>query len=159
MAACNVAYTKESDVENLEYQLNSVQKEEIIERLRGMGCRITKQRLLLIDVILENECSCCKEIFYAAQKHMPEIGMATIYRMINSLEDVGAIQRRNIYKVCNAEECEVEQCVIEMENEQKVELSKDALQQIIESGMRACGYRDLAKVTRIVKRNHVHIAS
>lgn len=155
MAACNVAYTEKKDAESLEYELKSVQKEEIIERLRGMGCRITKQRRLLIDVILESECTCCKEIYYAALKRMPEIGMATIYRMLNSLEDVGAIQRRNIYKVCTAEECEVEQCVIELENERRVELNKDALQEIIESGMRACGYTDLAKVTRVVKKNDV----
>ena len=155
MGACNAAYDEKRDVENLAYEIKNVQKEEIIERLRAMGCRITKQRRILIDVILEGECSCCKEIYYAALKRMPEIGMATIYRMVNSLEDVGAIQRRNIYRVCSEKECEVEHCVIEMEDEKKVELSKDALQQIIESGMKACGYTDLAKVTRIVKKNEL----
>lgn len=152
MAPCNVTYIEQNDKEKQEYQINSVQKEEIIERLRAMGCRITKQRRILIDVILESECTCCKEIYYIATKKMPEIGMATIYRMLNSLEDVGAIQRRNI-RICTAEECEVENCVVELENARKVELSKDALQQIIESGMKACGYTDLARVTRIVKKN------
>ena len=41
-------------------------KEEIIAKLKESGCRITKQRLMLIDIILENECSSCKEIFYKA---------------------------------------------------------------------------------------------
>ena len=43
-------------------------KEEIIAKLKESGCRITKQRLMLIDIILENECSSCKEIFYKASK-------------------------------------------------------------------------------------------
>ena len=42
------------------------QKEKILETLREKGFRITKQRKTLIDIILENECSSCKEIFYKA---------------------------------------------------------------------------------------------
>ena len=38
------------------------QKQIIIERLKEDGCRITKQRLMLLDIILEDECSSCKEI-------------------------------------------------------------------------------------------------
>ena len=33
-----------------------MQKEHIVETLREKGCRITKQRLMLIDIILEEEC-------------------------------------------------------------------------------------------------------
>ena len=36
----------------------------IISELKKNGCRITSQRKLLIDVILQDECSCCKEIYY-----------------------------------------------------------------------------------------------
>ena len=43
-------------------------KEQIIEKLKENGCRITKQRKMLIDIILENECSSCKEIFYKASQ-------------------------------------------------------------------------------------------
>lgn len=45
-------------------------KEQIIEKLKENGCRITKQRKMLIDIILENECSSCKEIFYKAPRQM-----------------------------------------------------------------------------------------
>ena len=41
-----------------------MQREMILQRLKEQGCRITKQRLALIDIILENECSSCKEIYY-----------------------------------------------------------------------------------------------
>ena len=74
-------------------------KEQIIEKLKENGCRITKQRLMLIDIILENDCSSCKEIFYKASKTDNRIGVATVYRMINALEEIGAISRKNMYRV------------------------------------------------------------
>ena len=45
----------------------------IISELKKNGCRITNQRKLLIDVILQDECSCCKEIYYKAAKRDPSI--------------------------------------------------------------------------------------
>ena len=75
------------------------QKQIIIEWLKEDGCRITKQRLMLLDIILEDECSSCKEIYYRASKKDPSIGTATVYRMINTLEDIGAISRKNMYKI------------------------------------------------------------
>lgn len=74
-------------------------REEIIQKLRARGCRITKQRLTILDIILEGDCSSCKEIHYKASKLDPGIGMATVYRMVNSLEEIGAITRKNIYLV------------------------------------------------------------
>lgn len=76
-----------------------MQREIILQRLKEQGCRITKQRLALIDIILENECSSCKEIYYKAVRMDEKIGIATVYRMINMLEEIGAISRRNMYKV------------------------------------------------------------
>ena len=70
----------------------------IISELKKNGCRITSQRKLLIDVILQDECSCCKEIYYKAAKKDSSIGTATVYRMINTLEDIGVISRRSIYE-------------------------------------------------------------
>ena len=65
-----------------------MQREIIIEKLRERGCRITKQRLTLLDIILKNECSSCKEIFYMASKVDERIGAATVYRMVNVLEEI-----------------------------------------------------------------------
>lgn len=75
------------------------QKEEVLNRLRQRGMRITKQRKLLLDIILEENCSCCKEIYYKASQLDSNIGTATIYRMINTLEDIGAIHRSNMFKI------------------------------------------------------------
>ena len=49
-------------------QQGNMQKEAILNRLRQRGCRITKQRMLLLDIILDEECSSCKEIYYKASK-------------------------------------------------------------------------------------------
>lgn len=76
-----------------------LQKEIIIQKLKEEGCRITRQRLMLLDIILEKDCSCCKEIYYQASRIDPGIGAATVYRMINTLEKIGAINRKNMYKI------------------------------------------------------------
>ena len=34
---------------------HSMQREEILKKLREQGCRITKQRQLLLDIILQEE--------------------------------------------------------------------------------------------------------
>ena len=53
---------EEKAYENQEaYQRTQMQKDMIFERLREQGCRITRQRQLILDIILEEECSCCKE--------------------------------------------------------------------------------------------------
>ena len=85
------------------------QKQIIIERLKEDGCRITKQRLMLLDIILEDECSSCKEIYYRASKKDPSIGTATVsydqyvrrYRCNQSekyVQNQCIIRRRSAYK-------------------------------------------------------------
>ncbi|MFQ9933667.1 MAG: transcriptional repressor [Lachnospiraceae bacterium] len=69
---------------------------EIIDRLKDKGLRITNQRKILIDTILENECSSSKEIYYCAIKKDPNIGMATVYRMIKLLEEEDILERRKL---------------------------------------------------------------
>ena len=81
------------------YQRTKMQRDNIIQRLKERGCRITKQRLMLLDVILEEDCSCCKEIYYKASKKDEKIGTATVYRMVNTLEEIGAISRNGL-KAC-----------------------------------------------------------
>ena len=81
------------------YERTQMQREIVIQRLKEQGCRITKRRMVLLDIILNENCSSCKEIYYKASKIDPKIGTATVYRMINTLEEIGAISRRNMYKI------------------------------------------------------------
>lgn len=133
------------------YQRTKMQKEIIIERLRERGCRITKQRLVLLDIILDEECSCCKEIYYKASKLDKRIGSATVYRMINTLEEIGAINRKNMYKIACGRDCTMENaCKVELDDDTILELSATKWHQIIQSGLAACGYVNGQKVKSVV---------
>ena len=80
------------------------QKQKIIEKLKLNGCRITKQRMQILDVILENRCTSCKEIFYRASALDSGIGIATVYRMVNALEEIGVLSRRIVYEAAEFSE-------------------------------------------------------
>ena len=81
-----------------------MQREMIIQKLKESGCRITKQRLMLLDIILEEDCSCCKEIYFKASKVDPKIGVATVYRMVNAMEDIGAIKCMRGFQLAGSEQ-------------------------------------------------------
>ena len=74
-------------------------KNTILEQLRNRGCRITKQREVLIDIILEENCTSCKEIYFLAVKRDSKIGMATVYRMVRTLEEIQAIKPKAFYPI------------------------------------------------------------
>lgn len=45
-----------------------MQKEMVLQSLKENGCRITKQRKILLDIILQEECACCKEIYRTVEE-------------------------------------------------------------------------------------------
>ncbi len=136
------------------YQRTKMQKDNIIQRLKERGCRVTKQRLMLLDIILEEDCSCCKEIYYKASKKDEKIGTATVYRMVNTLEEIGAISRKNMYRINCAECCECEHaCTIELEDDTVIELSSTKWNQIIQSGLKACGYLEGQRVRSVIAKS------
>lgn len=53
------------------------QKEQVIHEFQKRGKRITGQREMLLDVILEGNWSSCKDVYYEARKRDPKLGMAT----------------------------------------------------------------------------------
>ena len=126
-------------------------KEQIIEKLKENGRRITKQRRMLIDIILENDCSSCKEIYYKALKADEKIGVATVYRMINALEEIGAISRKNMYKVECSEDCgaEGEGCRIVLDDYTTCHLSPGNWNKVVREGMRRYGYLKDQKIMEI----------
>lgn len=130
-----------------------MQKELVVETLKNQGYRITKQRLMLLDVILGEECSSCKEIYYKASKLDHKIGTATVYRMINTLEEIGVISRKNMYRIACGRECEVENaCIIELDNGVKIQLTGTQWNRVIQAGLHACGYPEGANVRSVVAR-------
>ena len=133
------------------FHRSEMQKEIVIQKLREQGCRITRQRQMLLDVILQEECASCKEIYYKAAAIDPGIGTATIYRMVNLLEEIGAISRKNMYRISCGMNCEKENaCRIEQDDQTVYQLSAQNWYKVISEGLRACGYMEGQKVTSVL---------
>ncbi len=118
----------------------------IIEKLKERGLRITRQRRILLDIILEGECSCCKEIYYRASALDRRSGVATVYRMINTLESIGAISRKNMYRVaCSTKGA----CTVELDDDTICHLSGQKLNEVI--------LADFGPAERSMSRISVHL--
>ena len=124
------ALQRQENCKEPNYQRTRMQKDVVIQELKKRGCRITKQRRMLLEVILENECSCCKEIYYNASRLDPGIGSATVYRMVNLLEEIGV-------------------CTIELDDNTVQKLSKDSFNNVVLTGLKACGYIDKQEIERM----------
>lgn len=73
--------------------------DEMIQELKNRGKRITKQRKIMVEVIASKKAGDFKEIYCEISKKDPTIGQATVYRMLLTLEEIGAIQRVQGYVV------------------------------------------------------------
>ena len=105
------------DVAN--FHRTEMQKELVIQKLRETGCRITKQRQILLDVIL--------------------------------LEEIGAISRKNMYRISCCMNCDKEDaCTIELDNHTVCRLSAQNWYKVISEGLRACGYVESQNVTKVM---------
>ncbi|MCR5415906.1 MAG: transcriptional repressor [Pseudobutyrivibrio sp.] len=143
------------------------QRDVIIQQLRDSGFRITKQRLIILDTILGGDISCVKEIYREAVKKDKNIGSATVYRMVNTLEDLGVINRKNMYQVdcSNCErDCKVDVCdgecmgdcpeceskvVVTLDDDSKLVLDRDDLAILLQAGLQATGRVNNQKITRL----------
>ena len=72
---------------------------DMLQELKNRGKRITKQRKLMVEVIADKKVGDFKEIYFEISKKDPGIGQATVYRMLLTLEEIGAIQRVQGYVV------------------------------------------------------------
>ena len=127
--------------EHVHYLKKDVHREMIVQKLHEKGCRITKQRQILLDIILEEDCTSCKEMYYRANAVDSSIGMATVYRMVRVLEEIGVFSRNNLYKISCCTECNKENsCVIEFEDNTYCRLSAAAWREVISQGLKVCGY-------------------
>ena len=143
------------------------QRDQIIQQLRESGCRITKQRLVILDIILNGEPSCVKEIYREAVKIDKNIGTATVYRMVNTLEEIGVINRKNMYQVdcstceirCEDNDCDsncVGQCaacetrvVVTLDDDTKIVIDRAELQELLQAGLEAKGRINNQKISRL----------
>lgn len=150
MATQQCTCSNKDTLDRRSYHRSKMQKERIIEKLKESGCRITKQRLLILDIILGQECSCCKEIYYQASKIDQNIGKATIYRMVNTLEEIGAINRSNMYKVLySGESNDDSQYTVTLDDGVIHHVSAKKWNDIIIAGLTSFGYVNGQQITSV----------
>lgn len=144
----------------MNYQRTEMQKEQILLKLKEQGYRITRQRKVLLETILQGECSSCKEIYINAKKEDKKLGMATVYRMLRLLEEIGAISRVSSFQLSFYSDGGTESsifsqgekqtsCIIELDDHTIYRFCMQDWVKVITNGLRACGYLKQQKVVRI----------
>lgn len=136
-----------------QYRTQNMDKAAILKLLKKKGCRITRQRELLLDIILQGNCTSCKEVYFIASKKDGSIGLATIYRLVNLLEEIGTLRWRSEYQICEPECQKLENCYVELEDASRIELHSERLKEVLERGMETCGYTDGKRVKHVLVRN------
>lgn len=121
--------------------INKLQREKVIERLREEGYRITKQRILIVDTLLEHRFECKKAVCYYVQQKDPSIGMATVYRFLQVLEQMEVLKPESSYMVQVEEKlCQEQKCAVFMSNNKKIVLKYSEWKQAIISLLEKKGY-------------------
>lgn len=151
-------------------------EEQILKKLKDSGFRITKKRIILLHIVLNEECTSCKELFIKARKCNLEIGLATIYRFVNTLEDIGILKRKNIQTMLpyntNAPFYEVQkelnqtkkvnhqvtlitsnsELSIVLADQTTYRLSESEWKKVLESGLSACGFSVHKNIATVMMR-------
>lgn len=77
--------------------------ENLKERLKEKGYKLTTQRRVILDVIIENQGQHLnpEEIYDRVKDKYPEIGLATVYRTLQLLDDLNIIHKLNFNDGCS----------------------------------------------------------
>ena len=74
-----------------------VTKERLRELLHEAGCRVTAQRVLLLQLLHDCESHVgADDLYHMARTHDPHLSLSTIYRTLNSLKQVGLVHELHL---------------------------------------------------------------
>ena len=76
--------------------MNDSPSPDVVSRLRSSGKRITPERKLLLRIIERHAHLDAEEIHQIAQRDRPQIGLATVYRTLTLLKDLGIVQTTDL---------------------------------------------------------------
>lgn len=81
----------------------NIDMNELKENLKQKGYKLTPQRRSIVDIIIEKEGEhlTAEEIYDEVKKICPEIGLATVYRTVLLLEEVGVICKLDLSDGCS----------------------------------------------------------
>lgn len=127
-------------------------EENMIAGLKEKGLRMTEPRRLIINIVANEEFSCCKEVYFLAHKKDPNIGIATVYRMINILEEIGAISRKNLQKtVCTGRCCDMKGgCTVVTDKSKQIILSEADMEEALKYIMEKNGYSNVDEIKAVL---------
>ena len=84
-------------------KLSQEEIERLKNNLKGKGYKLTPQRRSIIDSIIKNEGNhlTTEELYDLVKVECPEIGLATVYRTVQLLEDIGVVCKLDLNDGCN----------------------------------------------------------
>ncbi|WP_055667961.1 Fur family transcriptional regulator [Desnuesiella massiliensis] len=84
-------------------RLSAEEVSKLKETLKEKGYKLTPQRRSIVDTIICNEGShlTVEEIYDQVKKDCPEIGLATVYRTILLLEEMGIVYKLDLNDGCS----------------------------------------------------------
>lgn len=103
--------------------------DKLKENLKQKGYKLTPQRRAIVNIIISNEGShlTTEELYDLVKKECPEIGLATVYRTVQLLGDIGILCKFDLNDGCSRYEL-----VHEEENHQHHHLICTSCNKVIE---------------------------
>lgn len=77
--------------------------ETIKDKLKNKGYKLTPQRRATLDVIVDQQGKhlSTEDVYMLVKERCPEIGLATVYRTLQLLEQLGVISKQNFDDGCS----------------------------------------------------------
>lgn len=100
--------------------------------------------------MFEHDCICCKEIYYQALKKDKNVGIATVYRMVNALADLGVFQTNVPYRLVDPAFTGGQNgCRVVLKNQTVVEFDPNEWNDILTEALQKKGYEGL-EIERVI---------
>ncbi len=81
----------------------STNKEDWLSALQTSGCRLTAARRAVVETIAESTRALTPvEVYDSARARDPKLGLVSVYRTLEKLEELGLVQRVHHSKDCQA---------------------------------------------------------
>lgn len=114
--------------------------EYLKEKLKEKGYKLTPQRKAILDIILETEGKhlSAEEIYELTKDKCPETGLATVYRTMQMLDEIGLIYKHNFddgrsrYEISHHNEDHQHHHLICLSCNKVIEVEEDLLEQLEE---------------------------
>jgi Fur family transcriptional regulator, ferric uptake regulator len=83
--------------------MNTITAEKWISALHGSGCRVTGARSAVVETVAGADHALTPlDVYQSARECYPALGLVTVYRTLEKLEELGLIQRVHQERGCQA---------------------------------------------------------